>query len=103
MKRAITMAAVAATTIAVSAGVATGTAQAAPAPAAASPSTLAVNGAAALVAARNAGGAQKFDAALHCYINANAWRIATPAALATALAGLPASVQVLKDAGALSN
>lgn len=54
MKRAITMAAVAATTIAVSAGVATGTAQAAPAPAAAGPSTLAANGAAALVTARPA-------------------------------------------------
>jgi Zn-dependent metalloprotease len=48
------MGAVAAITIAVSAGVATGTAQAAPAPAAASPSTLAAGGAAALVAARPA-------------------------------------------------
>ncbi len=58
-------------------------------------------GSAALAAARNAGPAARFDAALHCYINANAWRIATPADLATALAGLPASVKVLRDAGAL--
>ena len=54
MRRAITLGAVAAVTIAVSAGVATGTAQAAPTPAAANPATLAVNGAAALVAARPA-------------------------------------------------
>ncbi len=55
MRRAITLGAVAAVTIAVSAGVVTGTAQAAPAPApAASPATLAAGGAAALVAARPA-------------------------------------------------
>jgi hypothetical protein len=58
-------------------------------------------GSAALVAARAAGPPAKFDAALRCYVNANAWRIARPADLATALAGLPASVTVLKDAGAL--
>jgi Zn-dependent metalloprotease len=54
VRRAITLGAVAAVVVAVSAGVATGTAQAAPAAQAASPSTLAVNGAAALVAARPA-------------------------------------------------
>jgi hypothetical protein len=63
--------------------------------------TTYAKGSAALVAARDAGPAAKFDAALHCYINANAWRIAKPADLATALAGLPASVKVLQEAGAL--
>ena len=43
----------------------------------------------------------KFDAALRCYVNANAWRIAKPTDLAKALAGLPASTKVLQDAGAL--
>ena len=43
----------------------------------------------------------KFDAALRCYVNANAWRIARPADVAKALAGLPASLTVLQDAGAL--
>jgi Zn-dependent metalloprotease len=54
VRRAITLGAVAAVTIAVSAAVATGTAQAAPAAPAASPATLAAGGAAALVAARPA-------------------------------------------------
>jgi hypothetical protein len=58
-------------------------------------------GAAALTAARDAGPAPRFDAAMRCYVNANAWRIARPADVATALAGLPASVKVLEDAGAL--
>jgi hypothetical protein len=58
-------------------------------------------GAAALVAARAAGPPERFDAALRCYVNANAWRIARPADLARALAGLPASLKVLRDAGAL--
>jgi hypothetical protein len=58
-------------------------------------------GAAALTAARAAGPAPKFDAALRCYVNANAWRIARPADVAKALGGLPASVTVLQDAGAL--
>jgi aminopeptidase N len=58
-------------------------------------------GAAALIAARDAGPPDKFDAALRCYVNANAWRIAKPADLAAALAGLPASTKVLQDAGAL--
>jgi hypothetical protein len=63
--------------------------------------TTYAKGAAALVAARNAGPATDFDAALRCYVNANAWRIAKPADLATALAGLPDSVKILQDAGAL--
>jgi Peptidase family M1 domain len=64
-------------------------------------STTYGKGAAALVAARAAGPADNFDAALRCYVNANAWRVAKPADLAKALAGLPASVRVLQDAGAL--
>jgi aminopeptidase N len=63
--------------------------------------TTYAKGSAALVAAREAGPPAKFDAALHCYVNANAWRIARPADLASALAGLPASVKVLQEAGAL--
>ena len=58
-------------------------------------------GAAAITAARRAAGAAKFDAAIRCYVNANAWRIAQPKDLAVQLAGLPAAVKVLQDAGAL--
>jgi hypothetical protein len=58
-------------------------------------------GAAALHAARAAAGAAKFDAALRCYINANAWTIADPADLKSALSGLPAATAVLEQAGAL--
>jgi hypothetical protein len=64
-------------------------------------STTYGKGAAALIAARAAGPPDKFDAALRCYVNANAWRIAKPSDLAKALAGLPASIKVLQDAGAL--
>ena len=63
--------------------------------------TTYAKGSAALAAARAAGPPAAFDAALHCYINANAWRIAKPADLAAALAELPASVKVLRQAGAL--
>ncbi|MGI8882208.1 MAG: peptidase M1 [Jatrophihabitans sp.] len=59
-------------------------------------------GAAALHAARSAAGAGKFDAAIRCYVNANAWRIAVPDDLAKALKDLPAAIEVLKKAGALS-
>jgi hypothetical protein len=59
-------------------------------------------GAAALNAARTAAGPAKFDAALRCYINANAWRIVRPADLTKALAGLPQALAVLRKAGALS-
>jgi hypothetical protein len=58
-------------------------------------------GGAALAAARTAAGPAKFDAALRCYVNANAWRIARPADLARALATLPAALSVLRKAGAL--
>lgn len=57
-------------------------------------------GRAALTAAREAAGADAFDAALRCYINANAWQIAVPDDVATALADLPAAEGILDDAGA---
>jgi hypothetical protein len=58
-------------------------------------------GAAALHAARQAAGAARWDAALRCYVAANAWRIANPADLKRAIANLPAAVAVLRTAGAL--
>jgi hypothetical protein len=58
-------------------------------------------GSAALHAARAAAGPARWDAALRCYVNANAWRIADPSDLARALRGLPAAVAVLRKAGAL--
>ena len=58
-------------------------------------------GSAALAAARQAAGARPFDAALRCYVNANAWKIARPADLERALAGLPKALAVLRKAGAL--
>src|SRR5215218_5969133 len=48
-------------------------------------------GAAALLQARAKAGAPAFDAALRCYVNANAWRIATPADVERALAPVPAA------------
>ncbi|HEY7048165.1 MAG TPA: M1 family aminopeptidase [Jatrophihabitantaceae bacterium] len=58
-------------------------------------------GAAALHAARAAVGAAKFDAAIRCYVNANAWRIANPSDLLAALKNLPAAIDVLRKAHAL--
>ena len=58
-------------------------------------------GAAALHAAREAAGDKAFDAAIRCYINANAWTIADPADVAAALADLPEAIAVLERAGAL--
>jgi hypothetical protein len=58
-------------------------------------------GAAALEAAREAAGAGKWDAAIRCYVAANAWRIANPSDVQKALANLPAGVAVLRKAGAL--
>lgn len=58
-------------------------------------------GAAALEAARRAAGPARWDAALRCYINANAWRIANPKDVAAALAKLPKALAVLREAGAL--
>jgi hypothetical protein len=59
-------------------------------------------GAAALHAARAAAGSDKFDAAMRCYVNTNAWRVAEPADFAAALKDLPAAVTVLRKAGALT-
>ena len=58
-------------------------------------------GGAALRAARDAAGAEAFDAAIRCYVDANAWTIATPADVGAVLADLPAAVAVLARAGAL--
>ena len=58
-------------------------------------------GGAALRAARDAVGAEAFDAAVRCYVDANAWTIATPADVGAVLADLPAAVAVLAHAGAL--
>jgi hypothetical protein len=54
-----------------------------------------------LFAARKAAGPAKWDAALRCYVANNAWRIANPSDLRTALAGLPAAIDELEKAGAL--
>ena len=58
-------------------------------------------GEAALLTARQAAGADAFDAAVRCYVDANAWTIATPADVGAALADLPAATRVLLEAGAL--
>jgi Peptidase family M1 domain len=58
-------------------------------------------GSAALLTARQAAGPTAFDAALRCYLNAQAWSIATPADVGTALADLPAALAVLQQTGAL--
>jgi hypothetical protein len=58
-------------------------------------------GAAALLAARTAAGPAAWDAAVRCYVNRNAWRIANPSDFAAAIAALPAAVAVLRKAGAL--
>jgi hypothetical protein len=58
-------------------------------------------GGAALIAAREAAGAEAFDAAIRCYVDASAWSIATPEDLGRALADLPEALAVLNTAGAL--
>jgi hypothetical protein len=58
-------------------------------------------GASALLEAREQAGAEEFDAAIRCYVDATAWSIATPDDLVEALAGLPEALDVLVDAGAL--
>ncbi len=63
--------------------------------------TIYDKGSAALLTARAAVGPARFDAALRCYVAAQAWTIARPADLARALARLPAAVAVLRRAGAL--
>jgi hypothetical protein len=60
-----------------------------------------VQGAAALLRARQAAGAAAFDAAIRCYVRRRAHTIARPGDLAAALAGLPAARRVLVAAGAL--
>ncbi len=58
-------------------------------------------GAAMLLTAREQAGAEAFDAAVRCFVDATAWSIATPADVAAALADLPAALAVLQQAGAL--
>ncbi|HLM06321.1 MAG TPA: M1 family aminopeptidase [Blastococcus sp.] len=58
-------------------------------------------GGSALLAARQAAGPEAFDAAIRCYVDANAWSIATPADVGEALAGLPAALDPLIEAQAL--
>jgi hypothetical protein len=58
-------------------------------------------GAAALLTARDEGGAEAFDKLLRCYVAKHAYGVVSPADLATALAPLPKAVHVLQEAGAL--
>jgi hypothetical protein len=58
-------------------------------------------GGAALLAAQEAAGAEPFAEAVRCYVDANAWTIATPDDVGRALADLPAALAVLEQAGAL--
>ncbi|TKJ32362.1 peptidase M1 [Blastococcus sp. CCUG 61487] len=58
-------------------------------------------GGAALLEAREVAGAETFDAAVRCYVDAHAWTIAGPEDVAAALAGLPEALDVLVAAGAL--
>jgi hypothetical protein len=58
-------------------------------------------GAAALLTARDAAGATAFDVAIRCYVDANAWTIATPADVGAVLEDLPEAVDVLTRAHAL--
>jgi hypothetical protein len=58
-------------------------------------------GSAALATARASAGASAWDAAIRCYVNRNAWRIANPSDLAVALRSLPAAIQILRTAAAL--
>jgi hypothetical protein len=59
-------------------------------------------GGAALLAAREAAGAEAFDEALRCYVDANAWSIATPEDVGVALADLPEALAVLARAEAVA-
>jgi len=58
-------------------------------------------GSTALATARARAGAAAFDQALRCYVRREAWRISTPAAVDSALSGLPPAVSTLREAGAL--
>lgn len=57
-------------------------------------------GRAALATARAAAGGDAFDAALRCYLNAQAWQIAVPDDVAAVLVDLPEALAVLDEAGA---
>ncbi|MGM0719067.1 MAG: M1 family aminopeptidase [Actinomycetota bacterium] len=57
-------------------------------------------GAAALFAGRDAVGAQRFDAAVRAYVEANAHRVAAPADVERAFADLPQVLDVLREHGA---
>jgi hypothetical protein len=58
-------------------------------------------GAAALEEARAVAGAPKWDAAMRCYVNKNAWRVANPSDFDAAMKQFPKSIAVLTLAGAL--
>ncbi len=58
-------------------------------------------GSAMLDLAREESGADAFDSAIRCYVNANAWQIARPQDVESALRELPAALDVLRGAGAL--
>jgi aminopeptidase N len=58
-------------------------------------------GAAALVQARSAAGADTFDAAVRAYLRDNAYSIATPQDVQTAFADVPAALTLLREVGAL--
>jgi aminopeptidase N len=60
-----------------------------------------LQGATALINARNAAGAAAFDRAIRCYVNRLAHRVARPDDLAAALRGLPKALGVLRRAGAI--
>ena len=63
--------------------------------------TVYQKGSAALLAARRAAGATAWDAALRCYVAANAWRIVVPTDFEKAIAQLHPAVRVLRTAGAI--
>ncbi|MEP6696924.1 MAG: hypothetical protein ABJA34_08605 [Pseudonocardiales bacterium] len=63
--------------------------------------TIYSKGAAALLTARTAAGPAAFDAAIRCYVRANAWTVATPDDVARSLKDLPAALAVLRKAAAL--
>jgi hypothetical protein len=60
-----------------------------------------VQGAAALLEARERVGPEQFDAAVRGYIAANAYEIATPADVETAFGDMPDALEVLREVGAL--
>lgn len=60
-------------------------------------------GAAALLAARDAVGAARFDSALRSYIDRNAHRVATPSDVVAAFAGVPDVLDALARVGALAS